>query len=305
MSLIKCPECGKEISDKAKSCPNCGYKNRKINIKLLITLLCGIIVIASILFIVIKKPGGILTNKKNIGQKEMDNQVKNKSDEKSVSEEFKEPVNLDVADENYTKAVAHMEKEDYEAATYYLKACQNYKDSEKLLKECYYLGGIKFYKEFDYNKAKEFFDYLTTDYEDTEIYLKKLEEKFKYSKLDYKNFGDELNRAIIYLNEILKNPESLQINNIYIWGYMKNIEIDRYIVIDYSAQNGFGGMNREDIIFSYGFYDGAGEIDYYNKDIDERLMKGELRIKNDVIYSGKAPKDLLIDILSEDLLKNL
>ena len=24
MALIKCPECGKEISDKATSCPNCG-----------------------------------------------------------------------------------------------------------------------------------------------------------------------------------------------------------------------------------------------------------------------------------------
>lgn len=25
MSLINCPECGKEISDKAESCPNCGF----------------------------------------------------------------------------------------------------------------------------------------------------------------------------------------------------------------------------------------------------------------------------------------
>lgn len=25
MALIKCPECNKEISDKAKSCINCGY----------------------------------------------------------------------------------------------------------------------------------------------------------------------------------------------------------------------------------------------------------------------------------------
>ena len=25
MALIKCSECGKEISDTAKSCPNCGY----------------------------------------------------------------------------------------------------------------------------------------------------------------------------------------------------------------------------------------------------------------------------------------
>ena len=24
MALIKCPECGKEISDKASNCPNCG-----------------------------------------------------------------------------------------------------------------------------------------------------------------------------------------------------------------------------------------------------------------------------------------
>jgi len=32
MSLIKCPECGKEISDRANMCPNCGYTNKN-NIK--------------------------------------------------------------------------------------------------------------------------------------------------------------------------------------------------------------------------------------------------------------------------------
>ena len=25
MALINCPECGKEVSDKATNCPNCGY----------------------------------------------------------------------------------------------------------------------------------------------------------------------------------------------------------------------------------------------------------------------------------------
>lgn len=29
MALIKCPECGKEISDKAISCPNCGAVVKK------------------------------------------------------------------------------------------------------------------------------------------------------------------------------------------------------------------------------------------------------------------------------------
>ncbi len=31
MALIKCPECGKEISDSAKQCPHCGYKSRNLN----------------------------------------------------------------------------------------------------------------------------------------------------------------------------------------------------------------------------------------------------------------------------------
>lgn len=26
MSIIKCPECDKEVSDTAKTCPNCGYQ---------------------------------------------------------------------------------------------------------------------------------------------------------------------------------------------------------------------------------------------------------------------------------------
>lgn len=31
MAIIKCPECGKEISDKAKSCIHCGYPIEDIN----------------------------------------------------------------------------------------------------------------------------------------------------------------------------------------------------------------------------------------------------------------------------------
>ena len=29
MALIKCPECGKEVSDEANCCPNCGYVLKK------------------------------------------------------------------------------------------------------------------------------------------------------------------------------------------------------------------------------------------------------------------------------------
>ena len=33
MALIKCPECGKEISDKAVSCPHCGFPISKEEVK--------------------------------------------------------------------------------------------------------------------------------------------------------------------------------------------------------------------------------------------------------------------------------
>ena len=35
MSLIKCPECGNEISDKAYSCPKCGYPIKQKNVVVL------------------------------------------------------------------------------------------------------------------------------------------------------------------------------------------------------------------------------------------------------------------------------
>lgn len=56
MALIKCSECGKEISDKAKVCPNCGaktnfaYKKSKDN-KLTILVAIGfIIILVSLVF---------------------------------------------------------------------------------------------------------------------------------------------------------------------------------------------------------------------------------------------------------------
>ena len=48
MALIKCPECGKEISDKAKACPECGYKMKKSKIKFIPILICALLVVACV-----------------------------------------------------------------------------------------------------------------------------------------------------------------------------------------------------------------------------------------------------------------
>lgn len=68
MALIKCPECGKDVSDTAKMCPHCGYK---IKIRKSILLLLDDtmnFVISEILNIVLIIVGIFMFNK---GKEEM------------------------------------------------------------------------------------------------------------------------------------------------------------------------------------------------------------------------------------------
>lgn len=41
MALMKCPECGKEVSDKAAVCPNCGVEIAPAEVKAIICPECG------------------------------------------------------------------------------------------------------------------------------------------------------------------------------------------------------------------------------------------------------------------------
>ena len=52
--------------------------------------------------------------------------------------------------------------------------------------------------------------------------------------------------AVDQLKSVLKNPSSLIVNNLYA------VEADDYYIfdIDYSAENGFGGMNRDDLFIA-------------------------------------------------------
>lgn len=44
MALIQCPECNKQVSDSAKTCPHCGYKLNVQQVKYRNTIILGIIV---------------------------------------------------------------------------------------------------------------------------------------------------------------------------------------------------------------------------------------------------------------------
>ena len=58
MALINCPECGKEVSDQAISCPNCGYvfkkmddtpKSMEVSIKNINEIMVGISVVVEVI----------------------------------------------------------------------------------------------------------------------------------------------------------------------------------------------------------------------------------------------------------------
>lgn len=62
MALIKCPECGQEISDTAKSCPHCGYKIAKkmeIDKRKIFAIVVAILCILAIIFGVKHLSGGM------------------------------------------------------------------------------------------------------------------------------------------------------------------------------------------------------------------------------------------------------
>jgi RNA polymerase subunit RPABC4/transcription elongation factor Spt4 len=52
MSLIKCQECGNEISDKAKTCPHCGYKVKKYNKKNIVIISSLSVMVIAIIIII-------------------------------------------------------------------------------------------------------------------------------------------------------------------------------------------------------------------------------------------------------------
>lgn len=54
MALVKCKECGKEISNKAIKCPNCGYNNNKSKkgLKLLLIIVATLVLVLGVLFLI-------------------------------------------------------------------------------------------------------------------------------------------------------------------------------------------------------------------------------------------------------------
>lgn len=168
MALIKCPECGKEVSDKASSCPNCGcpvqkmepdkvenkeYHNQNKSAKIKkeknggnahqpinkkkIGLICCIPIVIGIIGV-----GAYLgtANFRNYARAMKD--YKNKSYEKAINEfeslgDYKESSEM-VQKSTYDYAKILYEEEKYEDARLYFERIINYEDTQKYIDDCNY-----------------------------------------------------------------------------------------------------------------------------------------------------------------------
>ena len=239
MALIKCPECGKEISDKATNCPSCGcplenansneqsssqdlLKKDKVNkkIKLIIPIVC-IVAIAIIVSIV-----GIKSKQKKEKQKQI-----------------------------YNEAVELLDKGKTDEAIEKLDSILDYKDAkhlkEKAEEQATYNEALDYLNKADYENAHK----LLLDIPDYEG-VEELQEQIHYETRVY--------QGLMSIKENLKNPDSLQFYDcIFVNNTPKedtNPEADEVIqkmfeevisgepilIIHYGAQNGLGG-NTESI----------------------------------------------------------
>lgn len=105
MAMIKCPECGKEISDKAKVCPNCGVKIKGKNniILIIIIVVLFIVILGSTYFVIHNKE-----DKKDTQEKNQENTV----DETETNDIIKEQEDkyeryVDIAINNTKKQLKH------------------------------------------------------------------------------------------------------------------------------------------------------------------------------------------------------
>ena len=96
MALIKCPECGKEISDGASSCPNCGHpikgkgKGLPKSVKIVLAIVVALLAAPTLLFAGCVGTAFIFSPYGTVGGAELTVTLDDDSQEKIAANELKE-----------------------------------------------------------------------------------------------------------------------------------------------------------------------------------------------------------------------
>ena len=148
----------------------------------------------------------------------------------------------------YEEALTLYENEKYVDAEELFTSIPGFKDADELAAKCKIINTFeeahRLYNEKNFEKAEELFKIVVDsdeNYPYAKVYLIQcktlqiLREQYKY--------------AVYSLKQKLKNPDSLQVHAAgfekYTYTAQGNERTCVRVTLDYSAQNGFGGMNRE------------------------------------------------------------
>ena len=188
MALIKCPECGKEISDKAKACPECGYELKQ-NVEAtkqesffkknkIAVLVIGIVIIIAIVAGVCIKSISQKSPFEKISVKMTREQGKKALGKPDSSKKPTADVQyyIDTYNKNEKKALSHA------IWKYDLDLDKSFNDYQKQIDKI-----INFYTELYGTPTSEYSDYEWKDYNGTEI------------SLDLKQYDSETIPDCIYL----------------------------------------------------------------------------------------------------------
>lgn len=195
MALIRCPECGKEISDKVTACPHCGYplaaeaapapeieksrdeepeksspdepeapikKRVTKKIAVIVSCICVVLVVGGILAFV-------LTG--NLRAYKAAEKLYDAKDYPAAATAFQELGEYQDAPERYQEcqyqlAGEHLTEQEYEKASSIYKELGDYKDSAEQYSRSQYALASAYFDEEQYEKAGEIFAALG-DYQDS------------------------------------------------------------------------------------------------------------------------------------------
>lgn len=275
MALVKCPECGKMISDKSENCVGCGFpingnsssskssevgkvkkektKRKPINKRLVKTLAIVIPVIAIIVAAI------VFLNSSAFKYILAQNAEKKNNYEKAIElysklGDYKDsPIKLEENQKikTYKDASKLKEERKYDEAISLFESLSEYNDSTSQITDCYYLKAVELEEAGNIDEAVETYS-LVLDYEDTKDRVFKIGESYitsgDYSKAssilsevseDYPGYKEYATAMVAFENK--KYDEALtnfrKSNDLYDSADMANESLYNKGKADYDSGN--------------------------------------------------------------------
>lgn len=222
MSMIKCPECGKEVSDVADKCPNCGFqlKKKKPVWLTIIALICGVVAVLVLISAIMDFTGAMnsgMNAETRTSQNETENSIetagpafdfKQNTDEElqsfpdvdsftNISDTDFKDIMIDIGVSNINEAIVGNYKEN--SGVYFIDALCTVDDNRQLFVSYNYL-------EIASNPKWEIIS--VADYDSGRYYYVQGDLKDAYDIYNYET-GELISKATKTPDQIIEESEAL------------------------------------------------------------------------------------------------